>query len=330
MKKKRILYSIYYIILIFLFVSVSGSCNAQDKHNKPIKLDAARSYRYLKKICRIGSRVSGSVGMQKQQELLSKHFLKLKAKVKYQSFDAVHPVNGTPVRMNNMIVSWHPESQSRILLACHYDTRPFPDRDRRNPQGPFIGANDGASGVALLMELGNHMADLDLEVGIDFVFFDGEELIFFKKGKYFLGSEYFSTQYKNHPPEYRYQAGVLFDMVADRRLALYMEKNSLKYAPDLTHSIWKVAKEMGVNEFRQKAKYEIQDDHLSLNQIAGIPTCDLIDFDYPYWHTTKDVPRSCSGKSIAVVGNVILEWLKIQKSQVQKKTDNDKEVRNAK
>ena len=88
--------------------------------------------------------------------------------------------------MKNLVISWHPEKKERILLCCHYDTRPFPDQDRRNPRGRFIGANDGASGVALFMEMAHHIKTLELPLGLDMVLFDGEELVFKRGDKYFL------------------------------------------------------------------------------------------------------------------------------------------------
>lgn len=275
------------------------------------EFDADRSYEYLEKICRLKSRISGSSGMAAQQKMISEHFRDLKAKVQFQAFDAPHPLNGTPVRMNNMIVSWNPDAKKRILLACHYDTRPFPDRDRRQPRGLFIGANDGASGVAFLMELGNLMREIKVTpgYGVDFVFFDGEELVYRESDPYFLGSKYFARQYKTEPRDYEYVYGILLDMIADKNLVIYMEKNSLKYAPQLTRSIWAAAQKAGVKQFIPQVKFEIRDDHLPLNEIAGIPTCDIIDFDYPAWHTTRDIPRYCSGASMAKVGRVLIYWL---------------------
>ena len=279
----------------------------------PETLDAKRAYQYLVQICRIGPRVSGSRGIAEQQKLIVDHFGKFNAQVRFQSFDAVHPLSGAPVRMNNLVVSWHPKAKTRVLLACHYDTRPYPDRDRFNPRGTFLGANDGASGVALFMELAHHMQALKPTYGVDFVFFDGEELVYGKsraaQGKYFLGSKYFATSYRDRPPQHRYVYGVLVDMIADRNLNLYMEKNSLKLAPKLTKQIWAAARKLKVREFKRRAKHDVQDDHIPLNQIARIPTCDIIDFDYPYWHTTEDAPSNCSGESIVKVGRVLLEWL---------------------
>ena len=95
--------------------------------------DPDRAFGYLTRICDIGSRISGSDGMEQQQQLIAEHFAKLKAQVKFQSFDAPHPQTRTPVRMSNMIVSWDPEATERVLLACHYDTRPHADRDA-NPK----------------------------------------------------------------------------------------------------------------------------------------------------------------------------------------------------
>lgn len=274
--------------------------------------NADRAFRYLEQVCAIGPRISGTEGMQKQQALIEAHFTQLGAEVRYQEFDVAHPQTGNPVRMKNMIVTWHPEQTERILIGCHYDTRPFPDREPLaiNRTKPFIGANDGASGVALLMEMGHHMRKINPRQGVDFVFFDGEELVYQPNDKYFLGSEHFARQYRDNPPSgYRYTQGVIVDMVADRDLQIYMEKYSLRYAPQVTRSIWATARRLGVKEFIQRSKYEIRDDHLPLNEIAKIPTADIIDFDYPHWHTRNDLPAACSGESLSKVGRVLLAWL---------------------
>lgn len=285
------------------------------------ELDADRAYDYLVSICRLGPRPSGSRGMADQQKLLQAHFLEHGAHVQFQSFDTVHPTTGQAVRLNNMIVTWHPDATERVLFACHYDTRPFPDRDL-NGDGVFLGANDGGSGAALMMELAHHLPHVRTDYGVDFVLFDAEEFIIRDRGQYFLGSEKFARDYRDNPPRHRYVSGILVDMIADRRLNLYIEKNSWKYAPELTRSIWDTAKRLNVNEFIDSRKYEVQDDHLALNTIAKIPTCDLIDFEYgglrnPYWHTTKDVPANCSGESLAKVGRVLLAWLAEKKHPVQ-------------
>ena len=276
------------------------------------EFDGDRAFGYLTEICDLGPRISGSKEMEKQQQRLAEHFGKVKAQVRFQTFDVPHPQTRNPVRMNNLIVSFDREAQERVLIGCHYDTRPLADRDP-NPQlakAPgFLGANDGASGVALLMEMGNHIDKIKPKYGVDFVFFDGEELVFHPTDPYFLGSEHFSKQYRADPPKYKYLCAVVVDMVGDKDLQIYYERNSLFFAPELTRSIWKTARKLGVKEFVAREGHDVRDDHLSLNEIAGIPACDLIDFDYQHWHTMKDVPASCSGKSLAKVGRVLLEWL---------------------
>lgn len=294
------------IAVLLVAAVISDSATAQ---NVNISWDSRRAFGYLQKVCEIGPRVSGTAGMIRQRAMIIEHFRQFGCEIRAQSFDVAHPQTGAPVRMTNLIISFDPTAKERVVLACHYDTRPFPDRDRTRPRGPFIGANDGASGVALFMEMAHHMKSIRPRYGVDFVMFDGEELVYRDFDKYFLGSEYFSRAYRDNPPDYRYVCGVVADMVADKNLNLYIERNSWKMAPKVTQSIWATARNMQVDEFIFQQKYEVRDDHLAMNQIAGIPTTDIIDFDYPYWHTTRDTPRSCSATSLAKVGRVLLQWL---------------------
>jgi hypothetical protein len=287
----------------------------------PIQYESERAFGYLKQLCDIGPRPSGSAGMAEQQEMLGQFFRERGADVSFQTFQIRHPEDGSNVALANLIASWHADRPKRFLICAHYDTRPFPDQDRRNPKGLFVGANDGASGTAGLMELANQMTDLPEDVGVDLVAFDGEEFVF-QQGRddYFLGSNFFAEKYKATPPPVPYRAGVLLDMIGDRELKIYYEKNSLRFAPKVAREIWSVARRLRVRAFVPKSRHEIQDDHLPLNRIANIPTVDLIDFDYPregfgapsYWHTEQDVPENCSGDSIAAVVWVIHEWLKKQ------------------
>jgi len=285
-----------------------------------IPFDGAQAYEYLKQLCAIGPRPSGSDGMQRQQKLLADHFEKLGGKVSWQELTVAHPLRrGTKVPMRNLIVQWHPERKTRVLLCAHYDTRPLPDRDPVNPRGTFVGANDGASGVAVLMELGKHMKDLKGQIGVDFVLFDGEELVYpaanafvDEAGEYFVGSQHFADQYRAKPPEHRYAAGILLDMVGDSDLQLFFEANSIRsrQTRQLTLDVWGVAERLGLREFVKRVKHELRDDHLPLNNTAKIPTIDVIDFDYPHWHTRGDTPDKCSAESLAKVGWVMLEYLK--------------------
>ncbi len=277
-----------------------------------IPFDGAQAYEYLKQLCEIGPRPSGSAGMRRQQRLIAAHFNKLGGKVELQEFEAAHPLDGSRVPMANLIVRWHPERRERVLLCAHYDTLPLPMLDKENPKGTFVGANDGASGVAVLMELGRHMPHFESPYGVDFVLFDGEEYIFSENHEYFLGSTHFAREYRRKPPRYRYVWGVLLDMIGDADLQVYQEGHSVGWRDTrpLVIDLWATAARLGVREFIPQVKHTIRDDHLPLRNIARIPTCNLIDFDYPPWHTQGDTPDKCSALSLAKVGWVVHEWLK--------------------
>ncbi len=290
-----------------------------------IPINGQRAFSFLQRICDLGPRISGSVGMKKQREILAEHFHRLGGKVEVQAWNQRHPVDGSAVEMANLIVRWHPDRHERILLCAHYDTRPYPDQDpnRRRRRDVFLGANDGASGVAALAELGYYMSDVK-NVGVDFVLFDAEEFIFdASRDPYFLGSERFAHDLVATPPEHRYRYALLLDMVGDASLQIFQERNSLSWrdSAPLVFEIWRTARDLGVREFIDRPGHTVRDDHLALHEIAGIPSCDIIDFDYPkpsprgggaYWHTTMDTPDKCSGDSLAKVCWVVLEWLKRQ------------------
>lgn len=285
-----------------------------------IPFDGQAALEWVERVCAIGPRYSGSKGMEQQQQMLVQHFQSLGGKVEMQKFDVRHPVNGQRVPMANLIVRWHPDRKERIMFCAHYDTRPFPDRDPIDPKGVFIGANDGGSGVGVLAEFGKHMAKFDSTLGVDFVLFDGEELVYSDKDRYFIGSEEFAKAYAaNKQRGYQYRAAVLLDMVGDQYLDLYQERNGLRWRDSrwIVESIWKKAAELGVNEFIPRPyNMELRDDHIMLHDIGKIPAIDIIDFRYRsprgenYWHTRKDTPDKCSALSLAKVGWVIHEWLK--------------------
>jgi glutaminyl-peptide cyclotransferase len=282
-----------------------------------IPFDGRQAYEYLKQICALGPRPSGSAGMVAQQKLVAAHFQRLGAQVSFQEFRGTNPLDGSPVPMANLIVQWHPDRTERILLCTHYDTRPYPDHDPRNPGGVLIGADDGASGLAVLMELGKWVPKLESKYGVDFVLFDGSQFAF-KEGTWrkpgdrqFLGAEFFSQSYVSDPPPYKYRWGVLLNMVGNERLQVYEEYNSMSWRSTrpLVEDIWRVAYKTGVREFIATRKDSASDDHLRLNEIAKIPTCAIIDLDYPYWRTEQDTPLHCSPLALAKVGWVLLDWL---------------------
>lgn len=278
-----------------------------------IPFDGQRAFDYLNELCALGPRLSGSDGMKAQQELLVSHFTKLGGKPRLQKFRIRHPETGQPVSMANLIVEWHPERRERILLCTHYDTRPYPDQDPHDPRGLFLGANDGASGTALLMELGHSLPRLEGRLGVDFVFFDAEEFIFQdRRDPYFVGSEFFATEYAQKPPPFRYRWGVLLDLVADSDLLICPDRHSISW-PDtrpLVEAIWDTARRLGVREFVLNKRVDVLDDHVKLHDIGKIACCDVIDFNYPAWHTRADLPNRCSALSLAKVGWVVEQWLK--------------------
>ena len=291
-----------------------------------LPIDGRLCMEMLNEVVRIGPRWSGSVGMLKQQQILDKHFSNLGGKVEYQRFRARNPISKQGVEtvdMANMIIRWHPQRTRRILLCAHYDTRPFPDNDPDpgKRRGVFVGANDGGSGVAVLCALAEKMEEFESEFGVDMVLFDGEELVYnSSRDPFFLGSTHFAREYAATSQRQKYVAGILLDMVADADLQIYQEVNSRRMAPRVVQQVWATAKRIGVPELRPSARHEVRDDHLPLNEIAKIPTIDLIDFDYPspqkretYWHTTEDTVDKCSAISMAHVGWVVGEWLKGRK-----------------
>lgn len=284
---------------------------------QPSPIDGERAYGYLNAICAIGPRPAGSEANARQRRLVADHFRAMGATIREQNFSARDPQSNARVELVNLIGSWFPERVERVVIGAHYDTRPHADleTDPMRLNDPFIGANDGASGVALLMEIAHHLSQSPTPWGVDLVLFDGEELVYGRNAPssgYFLGSKEFARVYKASRGasrnRTRYVAGIVLDMVGDRTLDLPREGYSVKLAPRLVRDVWAVAKALEAPAFRDEVGQEINDDHLPLNNV-GIPTIDIIDFDYPEWHTADDLPNRCSGASLQQVGRVVTAWL---------------------
>lgn len=325
MNKSKLRNTLLALVFVGLGVWMASSQLLGEKTATPkgaIPIDGPRAFSYLEAICKLGPRVSGSPGMEAQQKYLEALFQGQGGQVEYQEFSHRHPLTGEPVPIRNMIIRWHPSQKKRVLLGAHYDTRPYSERDPdpAKRQFPMPGANDGASGVAVLAELGHWMDSLNGKIGVDFVLFDAEEFVFDEtRDPYFLGSEYFARDLKQNPPSFQYKYAVVVDMVGDKELRLLKEGYSMSWrdSKPLVEDIWRVAKRLGVREFVPLRQDRIRDDHVALHDIAGIPACDIIDFDYgpanstrSYWHTTQDTPDKCSPDSLAKVAWVLLEWLK--------------------
>ncbi len=299
---------------VLVALTVTGDPPPRDQfagdRPEPAPFDADRAMGYLKELCKIGPRVSGSDGMKKQQELLEKHFTKLGGRVVWQKFTAKQVSQRQPVPMTNLVVRWHPDRERRVILCAHYDTRPLADAepDPRKWREPFLSANDGGSGVALLMEFAHHLAGVKTKVGVDLVFFDGEEFVFNRNDEYFFGSKHFAADYRRSRPKFAYAAAVLLDMVGGKGATFPIEANSWFLAAPLVREVWGAAAELRAEAFVQREGPRVDDDHLALNR-AGIPAVDIIDFSYPHWHRLSDVPDNCSGESLAGVARVLSVWL---------------------
>lgn len=199
------------------------------------------------------------------------------------------------------VVARRGQGKSWIVLGAHYDSRLVADQDPEPDKRelPVSGANDGASGVAVLLELGRVIPEsLDKEVWL--VFFDVEDNGDLPGWDWILGSRAFVEGLQSLP-----DAAVIVDMVGDSDLTLYLEKNSDKR---LANEIWSVAASLGYRQFIPSEKYSILDDHTPFLQ-AGVPAVDIIDFDYPYWHTTQDTIDKISAESLEAVGATLLVWL---------------------
>jgi hypothetical protein len=282
---------------------------------KPGPFDGRRAMGYLRDLCKIGPRVSGSAGMKNQQDLIAEHFRNLGAKVEFQRFQAKQISQSGAVAMANMVVSWHPDRARRILICSHYDTRPKADQepDRNNWDKPFVSANDGTAGVAFLMEMGNHIKQLSLTVGVDFVLFDGEEFIFDQgppngRDKYFFGSDHFADEYRKDSHGKRYAAAVLLDMAAGKDASFPVELNSWSQGNLVVNEIWGIANELAAAQFKFERGPSVNDDHIALHRV-GIPAVDIIDFSYPHWHRLSDTPEQCSAETMTNVSNVLTVWL---------------------
>lgn len=207
------------------------------------------------------------------------------------------------------VIATRSAGPAAIIVGAHYDTRMYASRDpdpAKRTQ-PVPGADDGASGVAVLLELARTLPKDTVPVSL--VFFDAEDNGDIPGWDWILGSRAYVASLSDKP-----QAMILVDMVGSDPLSLPLESNS---TPALRSSIWAAAAKLGYgNVFVQHTKYSVEDDHTPFLE-AGIPAVDIIDLDYPYWHTTADTPEHVSAKSLQIVGDVLWTWLTQQKSPSQ-------------
>jgi len=295
------------VIFSFLFI-VHLSCDTVI----PV-FDGQRAYNNLLEQCALGPRHPGSKGHLEAKKYIVEIVEELADTVLLQdfSFDIYgekKSYNGT-----NIIARYNISSPIQVLIGAHWDTRPWADRDKdkNNNRKPIIGANDGASGVAVLLELARLLKLSPPSIGVNLVFFDAEDSgVSGNNESYCKGSIYFS---KNLPIKGIKEA-IILDMVGDRELSLPIERNSLNFHGELVRELWDRAKDMELSAFKGVVGPAIYDDHVPLNQYAGIPAIDIIDFRYPnsfanYWHTMDDVPENCSAQSLEQVGMLMVDYI---------------------
>ncbi|PCH93123.1 MAG: glutamine cyclotransferase [Bacteroidetes bacterium] len=277
------------------------------------------AYIYISEQVEIGPRVPNSPEQDSCAKYLISKLRSFNLEVTTQE-GQVTGYDGMKLRFINIIASSNPESHKRILLCAHWDTRPIADRDVSRRNEPIPGANDGASGVGVLLEIGRLLGSTPPNIGVDIVLFDVEDY-----GRpsvnnsYCLGSQYWSKAAlaKGYYPKY----GILLDMVGAKDAQFYMEGYSRRYAPHVVKKVWEIAANLGYsNHFIFKQIPPITDDHLYVNTLANIPCINIIQHDPltptnfgSYWHTHNDNMDIIDKGTLKAVGQTILEVVYTEK-----------------
>lgn len=323
-------FGLHIIGLIFAGLLVTGMAGCSDsgpeerlnfeKQGRDVpQFNADSAYHYVQQQVNFGPRYPGSEGHRQAKA----YFMgKLEEYAGEQSVFGQHFTHqgyeGDTLNLTNVIAAFNPSAQDRIMLCAHWDTRPRADEDPEAPDKPILGADDGGSGVAVLIELARLFRDNPPPIGVDIVLFDGED--YGKKNdmeNYFLGSRYWA----NNPPVQGYSPrfGILLDMVGGEEAQFPKEQNSLRFAPALVNEIWQIADGKGYsNMFVSRRGAAISDDHVVINRILNIPTIDIIrhqpgsesDIQFaPYWHTHEDDMDIISRQTLGAVGEVMAELI---------------------
>ncbi|MCR5821882.1 MAG: M28 family peptidase [Bacteroidales bacterium] len=309
---------------------VFTGCNGKGKRPAPQAPDATdyssvvvpafnadSAYAYAAAQMAFGPRIPGSAAARKCAAYIAERMGGWCDTVVLQSF-ATTLWDGSEARGVNIIGSLNPSAPKRILLAAHWDSRLWADHDPNEARrhDPVPGANDGASGSAMLMELARVMATQKPQVGVDFVFFDLEDqgqpewVDSYQDNTWCKGSQYWAQT--PHIPYYTAVYGILFDMVGTSQPRYTKEEISRHYAPGLTDKVWNVAAALGYSDvFQNKSTDPILDDHLYVNQIAGIPTIDIVQNSpecsfFTHWHTVSDDLSTINPQTLAMVARVVM------------------------
>ena len=270
------------------------------------------AFQHLIKQCSFGPRNPGSEGHRNTLNYYLNTFKGLADTVFTQSFEDEMPRTRAKVKMNNVIAQFNRESNKQIMISAHWDTRPWADTGSiMKKEMPILGANDGASGVAVIIELAYIFKQNPPPIGVSLVLFDAEDYgVPGDSWTYCKGSQYFARNLPISYPEY----GINIDMIADRQPEFYIERISYQQNASLVLELWELSEELGLKAFKKQAKDSIFDDHVPLYEIAGIPAINIIDFDYPndktnYWHTHNDIVQNCSPNGLYQVGTLLVNHI---------------------
>lgn len=292
--------------------------------------NADSSFFFVAKQVKFGKRIPNTAAHEACAKYFVETFKKYNWSVIEQKFES-EAFDKTKLKLNNIIASYNPTAAKRILLTAHWDSRPFADQeaDEKIQKQPIDGANDGGSGVGVLLELARVISTAKDKptVGIDIILFDGEdygapsfaEHTPNSSKTWCLGSQYWSNH--KHKPDYQAFYGILLDMVGGKGAKFAMDGTSKMYAPVVQRNVWNVAKSLGYsNVFVDQVSEEIIDDHLYVNQIAKIPMVDIIEYEpsdgayfSPTWHTLKDNIDNIDKNSLKIVGQTLLQLVYMEK-----------------
>lgn len=282
--------------------------------------DGDSAYAFVKKQVDFGPRNPGSAGHIACGDWMVA-FLKQYADTVIEQTGTVTAFNGQKLPLRNIIASWAPEKKERILLVAHWDTRPFADKDTERKNEPILGANDGGSGVGILLEIARKLKEEAPALGVDIFLTDVEDF-----GQpsdametdanallsWCLGSQYWA---KNpHVPNYTARYGILLDMCGTANADFYREQLSMQYAPHVVQKVWSAAAALGYGQtFLPETKYFVGiDDHVIINREMRIPTIDIIGYDEgtkafdPSWHTHKDDMSVIDKATLEAVGRTVM------------------------
>ena len=316
--------------MVILAVICSSSCKGRKKEpqkkieQKPLVImpfSADSAYGFVARQVKFGPRVVNTKAHSTCAEYLIGQLSSYTRDVVVQEGSSV-AFNGTKLNFRNIIASFGPAGSNRILLCSHWDSRPFADYDPdpANRRKPIDGANDGASGVGILLEIARQMSLAPPPVGVDIILFDAEdygpprdEPTNEDTQEYWaVGSQYWSRQ--PHRADYAASFGILLDMVGARNATFLIEGFSADYASGVASKVWNMGFQLGYNAYfiNERGGY-INDDHLPINRYRQIPTIDLIHIDqttqtgfYPYWHTLGDNLSQIDPLTLEVVGKTVM------------------------